>query len=182
MDIDISRYWQQCFTCHKFKGKAHPLTLLWGYLLLEEPFQHWQFISLPEARNKYTLLITDFAYRICGSMDISRQNNKSNGLQYGTPKAVLMDQGRGYRNKLLRFMAKTWEYDHHLIEAHHSASNGLYERTNQQVLCWQLLNLLESKERHCGQYCLRNAIAASIVWSTINLHFAHHIAVGDTSY
>jgi len=184
MDKDISRYCQQCLTCQRFKGRGHPLTPLRRYPVPEEPFQTLAMdlmgpFPLTEAGNKYILVITDFLTRFAVVEALPDKTAEAVAksiygifLQYGVPKTVLTDQGREFRNKFLRCMAKTLGFDHHQIVAYHPASNGLCERTNQQVLSI-LRGLVDGKEHYWDQYLAEAQLA---------LNAAYHSAIGDTPY
>ncbi|XP_063592469.1 uncharacterized protein LOC134769659 [Penaeus indicus] len=69
-------------------------------------------------------------------------------------------------------MAKTLGFDHHQIVAYHPASNGLCERTNQQVLSI-LRGLVDGKEHYWDLYLAEAQLA---------LNTASHSAIGDTPY
>ncbi|XP_037774631.1 uncharacterized protein LOC119571362 [Penaeus monodon] len=146
----------------KFKGRGHPLTPLRRYPVPEEPFQTLAMdlmgpFPLTEAGNKYILVITDFLTRFEAVEALPDKTTEAVAksiygifLQYGVPRRV----------------------DHHQIVAYHPASNGLCERTNQQVLSI-LRGLVDGKEHYWDQYLAEAQLA---------LNAAYHSAIGDTPY
>jgi len=90
----------------------------------------------------------------------------------GIPQTVLTDQGREFRNEILKEMAKHMQFQHHKITAYHPASNGLCERTNQQVLNI-LRGMVDGKDQYWDLYLKDTQMA---------LNSAYHKAIGDTPY
>ncbi|ROT80449.1 hypothetical protein C7M84_000844 [Penaeus vannamei] len=96
---------------------------------------------LTERGNQYILVIVDFLTRFAVVRALPNKYAETVAeavsevfADLGIPQTVLTDQGREFRNEILKEMAKHMQFQHHKITAYHPASNGLCERTNQQVL------------------------------------------------
>nr|XP_027217251.1 uncharacterized protein LOC113809775 [Penaeus vannamei] len=139
MDRDIAEYCRKCITCAKFKGRAHPLTPLRRYPVPLEPFQMVSMdlmgpFPLTERGNQYILVIVDFLTRFAVVRALPNKYAETVAeavsevfADLGIPQTVLTDQGREFRNEILKEMAKHMQFQHHKITAYHPASNGLCE-------------------------------------------------------
>jgi len=184
MDRDIAEYCRKCITCAKFKGRAHPLTPLRRYPVPLEPFQMVSMdlmgpFPLTERGNQYILVIVDFLTRFAVVRALPNKYAETVAeavsevfADLGIPQTVLTDQGREFRNEILKEMAKHMQFQHHKITAYHPASNGLCERTNQQVLNI-LRGMVDGKDQYWDLYLKDTQMA---------LNSAYHKAIGDTPY
>ncbi len=85
---------------------------------------------------------------------------------YTTPSVLLSDNGTEFKNKVLQNICKHYHIIQTFITSHHSASNGLVERTNRKFLdilrnvAGQLHETLEDWVPHVAA-CINNSVNSS---------------------
>ena len=155
MARDVKNYVNKCVTSSLYKGRPHPKQPLGRFPIPDKPFDVVSTdligpLTLTERGHRYILCVTDFVTRYCVVRPLvdKRATTVAEGLwsifcEHGTPSTLYSDQGSEFRNKILKEMAKNFQFSHKFFTVYHPASNGLCERKNSSILtaikCFQHL-------------------------------------------
>ena len=101
---------------------------------------YWRSMAR-DVKSYVNMCVTDFVTRYCVVRPLvdKRATTVAEGLwsifcEHGTPSTLYSDQGSEFRNKILKEMAKNFQFSHKFFTVYHPASNGLCERKNSSIL------------------------------------------------
>ncbi len=91
--------------------------------------------------NKYILVVVDYvskwveaeAYPTNDAKVVMRFLHKHVFTRFGTPRAIISDEGSHFVNKLLKWLLDKYDVKHKIATAYHPQSNGQVERVNREI-------------------------------------------------
>ncbi len=168
--LDIEKHIAQCFSCAETKGTTITAPIL-EYPLPAGPFDvvSIDLLQLPRSTLGfvYILVCVDHFSRFTALAPLSKKSATTVAhtivshliCPCTTPRVLLSDNGTEFKNQVLRGICTQFHIQETFITSYHPASNGLVERTNNEIL--EILRHLAGHLRETWEDWLSH-VAASI--------------------